>query len=135
MTTIAFDGKTMAGDSLVDGAMYVRYNFKKVRKIGDKIIGCSGIAQENELVFEYFSKNMDKPKLTDVSGLIYSNDKIYKFEDNLVLMSIEAPVAVGCGAAIAMAAMMCGKTAREAVEIASVLDIYTGGDIIEIEIE
>ena len=42
---------------------------------------------------------------------------------------INAPFAFGSGEDFAMAAMLCGKTAAEAIEVAEQLDLYTGGHI------
>jgi hypothetical protein len=39
------------------------------------------------------------------------------------------PYAIGSGGTAAMAALLCGKTAHGAVEIASKCDMYTGGEI------
>tara|TARA_R110000823_G_scaffold128457_2_gene256163 strand:- start:1046 stop:1201 length:156 start_codon:yes stop_codon:yes gene_type:complete len=44
-------------------------------------------------------------------------------------MEVGCPCAIGSGAAIAMAAMLCGKDAKGAIEIAKQLDENTGGKV------
>lgn len=68
----------------------------------------------------------------DFSALVwYSDGRVEEIYDTLYPIPVTWKYsALGTGAPFAMAAMLCGKTAREAVEIAKKLDCQTGGKII-----
>ena len=79
----------------------------------------------------------EKPTVKDFAAmLIGPNKQCYRLEDKLVAFQVESSFhAVGSGRDFAIAAMHLGKTAREAVELACLYDIYTGGPITEITLD
>jgi len=72
-----------------------------------------------------------KPKLTNIQILMVDKTKqIYIADKNLVYIPIGCKKwAIGSGGEFALGAMYAGKTAKEAIKIASQLDVYTGNAI------
>ncbi|MGL9737448.1 hypothetical protein [Serratia sp. (in: enterobacteria)] len=151
MTTIAWDGKTLAADSQATAQDLVcSLHEQKIYTPGDGItwtvagtpviaIGCAGdCGAEFEL----------QDKLTE--GLTYATEFSAAFcfyaiavigqgrayligKDNdatRATISLQVdPHALGSGSAVARAAMKCGKNAVEAVGVAIELDVYSGGNV------
>lgn len=137
MTTVAFDGKILATDSRGIG-FYVHDNVKKLFEIDGVSYGFSGRHTEIAGVMEWLRSggvNCDKPEIKEeIYGIEVSDKGVFYWEKNLVRIPFHTPCAIGSGAIIAMTAMLCGKTATEAVEVAKILDDGTGGDVKSIEI-
>lgn len=131
MTTIAWDGTTLAGDTLC-----VSYNLKrevqKIWRLADgRLYGGSGEYQGVLAVKQWLEDGEpdDKePLLDDFSAMVIDQKgHAFRLESQLVYMPIVEPYfAVGSGRDFALAAMFLGKNAREAVELAALFDIYTG---------
>lgn len=68
----------------------------------------------------------------DFEALVVFQGETYWYGVNGVPVLVGSPAAVGSGKKFAMAAMLCGKTPKEAVEIAPQLDPHTGGKVIEL---
>lgn len=134
MTTIAWDGKTLAADTRATAGGFAFGNDKAVRLKDGRLYAGSGSAEDCEAVRIWLETGGDKPTLKDYVGLVIGSDaSIWRYEDKLVPFQVTSPFhAVGSGRDYAIAAMHMGKTAREAVELASVYDIYTGGPVTEI---
>lgn len=134
MTTIAWDGTVLAGDTLS-----VQHNLKctvqKIWRLADgRLYGGAGEYQGVMAVKSWLENGelRDKePVLDDFAAIIIDQDgRGFRLESQLIYMPIcSAYHAVGTGRDFAMAAMFLGKTAQEAVEIAQHFDVYTGGSI------
>lgn len=130
MTTIAWDGKTLVGDTLG-----VSYNLKrqvvKVWRLDDgRLYGASGEYQSVLAVKAWLEAGEledKKPNLDDFSGLLIDHKgQCFRLEDQLIYMPIaEQYHAVGTGRDFAMAAMFLGASAMNAVLVASHFDVYT----------
>ena len=145
MTTIAYhhDSKAIAVDSRrTMGAVIVSDNTNKIKTVGDdKFILCGTTSD-----FEHFMSlnNGEKNKrdlALDVSGIKVSGqppfcDVYYVYMDNDVMSQVKLDYncAFGSGLEFATAAMDFGKSAKEAVEYAITRDIYSGGEVREIEL-
>ncbi|MDX7992879.1 hypothetical protein [Xenorhabdus littoralis] len=150
MTTIAWDGKNMASDSQSSmGDLVCSISEQKIHipKKGETwiinnheiaAIGMSGdCGSEMELIDKLkaginydteFSPVRDFSAIAVVSPLFaYLLFKDKSTTHALISKQIE-PVAIGSGGICAQVAMLCGKNAMEAVDIAKTLDIYSGGD-------
>lgn len=128
MTTIAWDGKTLAADTQ---GLFKR-NVKKLFAIhGKGRFAGAGEYQDVLLAREWLINSGEKPKLDTFEGIFIDDyeSKVYRFETKLVFTKVEGCHALGTGRDFAMAAMMCGKTAKESVQIASSLDPDTGGNV------
>jgi ATP-dependent protease HslVU (ClpYQ) peptidase subunit len=142
MTTIATDGKTMAADTQMSGGYIDRINAVKVgRNSLGMLFGAAGCAEDAAdfmLMMKELSAQRPMPRLkhgheyTDFDALVVFEGKVYWYGVNGVPVLVGSPAAIGSGQKFAMAAMLCGKTPREAVEIAMLLDQDTGGGVIEV---
>ena len=130
MTTIAWDGKTLAVDSRMTGGNVVRSErVQKLWKINDFWIAGCGDYQDVLLAVAWFRGGMpsaDKPKFNDPGGLVILMQKgrsVWRYEGNLVGWNVAAQfVAAGSGFEIALGALAMGATAAEAVKIAARFD-------------
>jgi len=134
VSTIAWDGHTLAADSQCTiGAMPCQTI--KIRKLADgRLYGHTGNAEDGAAVFHWLETGGEKPEVKDFAALLVGiNGQLSRLEDKLVAFPVNSPFhAAGSGRDYAIAAMHLGKTAREAVELACLYDIYTGGPITEI---
>ena len=140
MTTIAFDGKTMACDTRVvcgdnyyntDTKIYENYTYvigvAGDAGVGTMLIDCPYILQARHYDFDF-------------EALVYEKDaeKVYKVAFykswdcalSSVIPVADAYAAVGSGSPYALAAMECGYSAHGGVAVASKFDTNTGGKII-----
>lgn len=132
MTTVAFDGKILAADSRGIG-FYLHDDVNKLFEIDGISYGFSGRLTEIAVAMEWLRSggaNCDKPEIKEeIYGIEVSDKGVFYWEKNLVKIRYSTPCAVGSGAMIAMTAMLFGKTAIEAIEMAKILDEYTGGEV------
>ncbi len=132
MTTVAWDGFTLAGDTqasaaikrLVDKVFYIRK---------DLYFGGSGTYEDCLAVRDWLISGGEKPEIEDdFSGLIIRDGTAFRIEQKLMESQIqESHHAVGSGSAYAMMAMHLGKTAEEAVVLASLFDSDTNNQLIK----
>jgi ATP-dependent protease HslVU (ClpYQ) peptidase subunit len=128
MTTIAWDGKTLAGDKQTTmGNTPVLTT--KVFSLGGVLIGACGNTCDCQAFVKWAKEGSDdRPDFTDFTGMVIHPDgtiNLYDEEPNITTFSRDK-WAIGSGARFALGAMAHGATAAEAVEIASQLDVYTG---------
>ena len=139
MTTVAFDGKTLAADTLACWGTTPSYRTKIWRTPKNKrwkAIGIAGNTYNVLPVADFIcGRTTKKPKQFENDGMIMLVDK----QNKLWMMDgqqvpVEAPMrfAMGSGGDFALGAMAAGKTAAEAVAIAATLDVNTGGKVDEI---
>lgn len=76
----------------------------------------------------------EEASIPDGGGLIVLGGKIYDLGSDFSIMPIDGYGAIGSGANFATAAMHLGKSAKQAVEIATVLDLFTGGNVKEMTV-
>ena len=131
MSTVAFDGKTLAADRQCCAAYKTRV--RKVWRLSDgRLFGGAGLFEQVLAVRAWLDEGGDKPeRLDDFSGILVDlNGTAYRLEERLIRDRIlERCHAVGSGAPFAITAMALGKTAREAVRIAAGFDPRTGGGV------
>jgi len=111
------------------------YRLNKAYRLKDgRLYAGSGNAEDCAAVRIWLESGGEKPKIENYAGIVIGADgSIWRYEDKLVPLHVSGPFhATGSGRDYAMAAMHMGKSAREAVELACVYDIYTGGPITEI---
>lgn len=147
MTTIAYRDGVIAADSRVTvhteaggGRKHLctklyRKSITEGRKTFDVIIGTAGEAFSALVFVDWYGSGKPMPDvLRDLGGdftcLILRPDGLYEADiycrpDKI----LEDFYAVGSGSKEALAAMHCGKSAYDAVRIASLIDPYTGGRI------
>lgn len=133
MTTIATDGKTMAGD----GCRFycdtcVMASAVKVRRLHDgALVGTAGDVGFGMAVVEWLENGGPPPALKDDGSalLLETSGECFVLDHNCNRIPVEAPVSIGSGMDLAIGAMMAGATPAEAVAIAAQKDPHTGGTI------
>lgn len=135
MTTIARDGKTLAADTRSTSGGMPWDCIKAYRLSDGRLYAASGAAEECEAVFAWLENGGDRPAVKDFFALLIEHGKCFRLEDKLVKIPVASKFhAVGSGRDYAMAAMHYGKSAKEAVELACLYDVYTGGPVTELHI-
>ena len=132
----------MACDSMVvvssdAGGERAYYHCKKVYPIEGEFIGCSGESGGSLLWFEWYMDGCDNETLRTQMAeedfdivILHSDGKIQCSDGAGIIEDIHEPFyAIGSGTKCALAAMHCGKSATEAVEIAMKIDPHTGGKV------
>ena len=128
VTTIVFDGKTLATDSQVTNRNTVVGIVNKIIKID---YGYCAISGDSDLQIDFINwiNGGEKPYFdTDkdnIWAIVIRYGEIEYYSTNLRKQIVSAPVCIGSGSIIARAALKCGKDAIGAVEIACELDIYS----------
>jgi hypothetical protein len=130
MTTLAWDGVTLATDSLLSSS---NINFGVVSKIvkledGRYLASAGDYSLIPDIVI--WLNGGDKPEIipdTVYMGVLITPDKqVFEISKELKIFPCCTPWAGGSGEVIALTAMLCGKTAEEAVKLACKLDLYSG---------
>jgi hypothetical protein len=137
MTTVAFDGKILAADSRVVGDYY-EDGYQKIFKQGSRYYGVAGDYTAALLFLRWANdRTKDKPDMKDDKFDIIEvvDGKAYYYDCNFIKMPLKVPCAFGSGSHAAMAAMMCGKDAKEAVNIAKRIDHNSGGKVQSVTIK
>ena len=144
MTTIAFDGRNMAADTLsVDDWGLIDHTPDKIKRGVDFLCGGAGDLGQIEAwwaaassltlagVLQYgypdYEKGGNDPGILLVStaGEIWS-----LISAGIFTRQHRGYHAIGSGRDYALAAMHLGKTAKRAIEVAMAFDNHTGGSII-----
>lgn len=139
MTTIVWDGKTLASDSQqTQSPVICSLNQQKIFDCGEARASATGL-QVDCLAFvaavRLGEQECFEPQGKDFHGLLltasgrlleYHSFKGEALGDALV---VDYPYAWGSGAPFAIAALDFGKSAVEAVKYAMTRDVFTGGKI------
>jgi hypothetical protein len=131
MTTVCWDGQTLAADRQCCASYKTRA--RKLWRLADgRLFGGAGIFEQVLAVRDWL-EDESKPKpdgLTDFCGILVQDRVVYRLEEKLIRDRVrERYHAVGSGSPFAITALHLGKTAREAVAIASRFDPRTGGGV------
>lgn len=137
MTTIAYRDGVMAADMQVTAGNR-KFRTTKVRatKAGGLVGGAGNLAHVLK-VFDWVEGGMkgDKPDFGEDDGefecLIVEPDRsVWLLDEELVPMRVEDGfLAIGSGGPYAVAAMECGRTPEEAVEVAAKFDPATSAPV------
>lgn len=131
MTVIVWDGRTLAADKLC-ADNWTKRRVTKIRRVGaDFLMGAAGDSDRCRALIAWFSNGAD-PTLfpshlqadsTEAQLMVIDRDgtaALYAREPFPIVLDAGFQ-AIGSGAEAALAAMHCGRTAVEAVEIASLV--------------
>jgi ATP-dependent protease HslVU (ClpYQ) peptidase subunit len=131
-TTIAYDGLSIAADSQATAGTR-KHATQKLIRCGNAFVACAGACDQGELFKAWYQSGADPDKypkkLDDFVGIVVTQLGAFIYWDKPVAVPISAPYAIGSGAKAAEGAMRAGASAHKAVEIASLIDLYTGGQI------
>ena len=132
---MAADGKTSCGGYVEFLSAEKLYKVHSMALDCDVIVGIAGDRNVIGAILEHIKYGTVPDKETreefnyDVL-VMDSMGRCYSFGcENPVMLETILPQAVGSGALIARGAMLAGASPEEAVEIASQIDVYTGGKI------
>lgn len=148
MTTVAFDGTTLAADSLVTDNWGMKDSVCKILKGKDFVAGGAG---ERSKIMKWWkvAKDMSFDELLQYGYPDYDSEKndpalliahktpcsgVFKHSGGGFVLCGRSFHAVGSGRDYALAAMHLGKTATEAVQIAMLFDNTTGGEIDTVQV-
>jgi ATP-dependent protease HslVU (ClpYQ) peptidase subunit len=137
MTTIAWDGRTLAGDGRrTADDVIVTDTAIKVHRVGNALVGYAGVCSLQAKFLEWVEKGGDWPfgKDPDFTGLVIRNGKAVMYLDENP-DECPTPWAIGSGRHAALAAMRAGADAAKAVEIAKTMDVFTGGTVTAVQPE
>lgn len=148
MTTIAFDGKTMAADGrLSAGGIIFTDSAAKIHRLETNrwthtpaIVGLAGDDDCVDLVLKWLeSDDAESPDIEHPNGewsaLVWDGESIVQVShDRLVRSHWENHACLGPGRHFALAAMRAGADAHRAVEVAISMDVYSGGKITTMEL-
>ena len=137
MTTIAWDGHTIAADGMGvwGGTSYNTHKLRLVqRTLRDLwVFGLAGDAPHCQALFEYWEGlRLEAPIPTADTGLnalcveLMTGNCWFATDARLVWTPVRGNFAIGSGAEYALGAMHAGASALLAVKIAGQLDVNTG---------
>lgn len=146
MTTIAWDGKTLAADRRMTWGNTISQTNKLFRVTGniftDALIGISGEGDHYPTIQHWFNvlncdttkypeSQTDKTRDVGCTILMITQDlKIWTFGLSPHPMRVEdSQWAIGSGMDFAIAAMYCGQDACSAVRVASIFDKNSGNGV------
>ncbi len=141
MTTIAWDGQTLAADRMISYGDSC-YEITKIQKFEDYFIGTTGTTIFGLQMVEWFKQGAIKEKFPSTIGesvynqmiVIDKSKTIFLYECGYIPVKIESKqIAIGSGSSYALAAMKTGMSAIEAVRLAIELDIYSGFGVDSLE--
>lgn len=139
VTTIAFDGQIMAADTqgTSDDGVIEQHNYRKLYECTDHIIGMAGDFGQQQRFLEWLTDCGPMPVFSEMdrfSALVYcrKDQSIHYYDRQLKKIEVGAKTAIGTGGKFALGAMLAGKNAIEAVDIAKKLDVWSGGETISV---
>lgn len=140
MTTIAVNGRSMAGDGITTCNGHILAYPQKVNRAPDgSLFGATGLTTQCEKFRQWMMSDPqpDFPSFDeDFCALILRpNGKVYWIDKHNAYIEYAMPAAIGSGSEYAIGAMMAGRTPKQAVEIAAMRDRSTAGDITELKLE
>ena len=138
MTTIAYKDGFVAYDSRESSREIGRIitdKHEKKKTVDGVTFFLVGASADHDLLMEsYFDVGMRLPVGVEANALVVDKGIVYIYSHDgergyRTRLNEKAPHAFGSGEDVALGAMHSGKTAKEAVEIAKLVDVYTGGKV------
>lgn len=137
MTTVATDGKSLATDAQWTGDFKSYGGLNKILQHEGHVFGAAGTDSSIYKFYEWIKAGQpsERPQIrtAERDSLIVleltPTGRLFAWYDDLTRVPAPIPFAVGSGGPFAMAAMLCGKSPRDAVKIAAQLDPGTSGKI------
>lgn len=142
MTVIAWDGKVLAADKRASNAGLIR-TATKIYRVNDSFVAFDGDLDQGLLMLEWVRNGCIPDEYPESQSnedrwanvIVADKGGLRQYQRTHCPIAIEDKIfASGSGRDFALAAMHCGKTAVEAVEIASVFqsDCGNGCDYYEV---
>ena len=137
MTTIVWDGRTLAADTLATANGLRDNRNVKIWRHGQALVGACGDQAACHKFRQWVIDGMagNNPfHDADGNGIVVTKDRALCFGTHGAWVVSEPFYSLGSGYQIALGALAMGATARKAVEIAARYDTMTGGDITELHL-
>jgi len=143
MSVVAFDGRTIAADRQATAGDMSITACKLFRLADGRILATTGTLEYGIVLREWFESGMDREKWpafqrTDnfARCILASPEGVFEFEKEPVAQPVvDAFLAWGSGAQLAIGAMAAGADARTAVKIASEYNVYCGRGVDVIDLD
>jgi 20S proteasome alpha/beta subunit len=131
MTTVVFDGATLAADSQITSSWKTTGQSKFYRFADGSVGAFAGTWADVLRAQLYLDGQTDTEPEGDWSAIIIRpNGTVHAVDDDGCRMDVTGKrYAIGSGAHFALGALACGRGAVEAVRVAIELDPYSGGEI------
>lgn len=135
MTTIAWDGRVLAGDRQAMSSSGAVQETTKIRKYNGELYAVCGCLPHSKVLLKWVLDGGEFPKneLVEDGNVIHIDreGRVWKFEGSPEPFLVESvPCAFGSGALAALIAMReVGLGAAAAVAVAAKYDIHTGGAV------
>ena len=138
MTTVCYKGGVMAADKQATSSGCKHGKMTKIFKINGHLVGVAGDGHACMEMIRWFTngaKEEDFPEIQkdEDNGMLMvvtPAGKIQFYEKSYLPIEYENDfAAMGSGRDWALGAMVCGKSAIEAVDIACQFDIYSGNGV------
>ena len=97
MTTIAWDGETVAADSQITGDFIYTVDDKKIFRVNGAIVGASGDSEQCLKFIEWYkdtSKEYPK-KMNDLSAMVVTSIGAFEYGESDVPTLLAAPIVTG----------------------------------------
>lgn len=143
MTTIAWTNGQVAADSQVSyGICRGAGAATKLKRKGNVVYACTGTAPLFDPMIKWVEDGADpekRPKISDEKAttlLVFRDGKCFAYRTDVPYPEeMSAPDAWGSGAEFAIGAMRAGASPAQAVEIAIVCDVHSGGPVQVIDLQ
>lgn len=129
MTTIAWDGKCLAADSQFGGQFIEQAPIEKIVHLANGcVVAGAGTMTDVRRIAAWVEEGAERakyPSLDDCSETFVIDERGISWfgpGSGGIPLPLPAPTAIGSGGSFAVAAMLAGATAAQAVEIACRLD-------------
>lgn len=131
MTTIAWDGESLCSDSQATAAdLVVSLSAVKVHRLDDGgMMALCGEPAFTRAMLDWLNGKRPAAPTGNFAAIVVREGSVRCYDDGESYLTVEAPYARGSGCVVARVAMLCGRTAAEAVAMAAELDIYSGGPV------
>jgi ATP-dependent protease HslVU (ClpYQ) peptidase subunit len=138
VTTIAWDGRTLAADKLATSPSGVASTVTKIRRLKNgTLLAWHGPCESGLMVADWYERGADAKDWPECQKdnnatliVVQPNGKVFEYESLPVAQAIEDIfMAWGSGRLAALGAMMMGADATKAVKAACVFDVYSGGGV------
>lgn len=139
MTTLAFDGTTLAVDKQFTWGS-TPHQVTKLYKCNKEVFmaGCGDLIDLQQMA-NFIAEGMKgkSPKIKKGSEFMILNTKqkkLYFVDHRLVLHEMQAPLTLGSGGDFALTGMKMGLDAVSAIRLAAKMDVYTGFGVDSVDI-
>lgn len=136
MTTIACDGKMIAGDGRLSGNGLIHSDkSRKVYRLNcGAVVGFSGNIYTHGDALDFLNGESEEISLGEQfeAIILYADGRCECMDGDGRRYEQSTPCVTGSGGGLALAAMAAGKSPIEAVKIAAQFDMMTGGDVMHL---